>query len=109
MRWLNAVLGSYAVITIALGLEAFVRVKSVASLAGAGGSGLLVLVGVAVAAKNQAVGYGLCALVALGLIGRFAGPLTQKGQLFPAGLMVALSVLALGSLVAAHFLKPKAA
>jgi len=103
MPWLNPVLIVYGLLTLLFGVLGFVEAKSVASLAAGGACGIIVLLAVYFSREYPKPAYIVAALVALLLLGRFAGPMIAKQQIYPAGIMVVASLVALVSLVVAHF------
>ncbi|GMV89395.1 MAG: hypothetical protein AMXMBFR81_23260 [Chthonomonas sp.] len=109
MPWLNIVLWVYALFNIALGVEAYLKVNSMPSLMGGIGAGVLVIVGLLVSQKNSMVGYSICALVALGLLGRFVPAYLSKGTVYPALVVSIASALALVALIVGHFMARKPA
>jgi uncharacterized membrane protein (UPF0136 family) len=115
MGWLNVVLGIYALITAGLGIQAYVapapgkEASLVSVIAGVGMAALLV-VGILIAERvNRAGGYVMCGVVSLLLLGRFAPTFFKEGTIYPAGVMVILSVVSLIALAAGHFLGQKSA
>lgn len=109
MPWLNIVLWVYAVFNIALGVEAYLKVNSMPSLMGGVGAGVLVIVGLLVAQKNSMIGYLICTLVALGLLGRFVPAYISKGTVYPALVVSIASALALAALIVGRFMARKPA
>ena len=104
MNWLNLITTLYGFFSIFLGLQAWLHVQSSASLIAGGVSGLIVLIGTALSAKNPTVGYLLVALVCVGLIGRFLPAyLKDTSKTYPGLLVVSVSVLVLLSLIFGHF------
>lgn len=107
MPWLNGVLYGYALLNLAVGLHAFLGEKhSTISLVAGGAAAVLTVLGVWLSQRNALLGYGLAALVALLLIGRFLPTfLKDTAKLYPAGLMAGVSLLVLGCLIVGHLAK----
>ncbi|MCW5942283.1 MAG: TMEM14 family protein [Fimbriimonadaceae bacterium] len=108
MPWLNGVLYGYALVNLAVGLQAFLGEKhSTISLVAGGGAAVLTVLGVWLAQRNTLGGYGLCALVTILLIGRFLPVfLKDSSKLYPAALIAGLSLAVLACLVIGHFAAP---
>jgi hypothetical protein len=111
MPWLNPLLFVYAFLTASIGTAGYLGplitgsgkgsvISMVAGFLSAG----LILAGVQISKKNTLVGYGLCGLVCVGLIARFAGPFFTEGALYPAGIMVIISAVSLIGLAVGHSL-----
>ncbi len=103
MKWLGGVLLAYGIVMIALGVLAYFKDNSLMSLIGGGGIGVLVIFGAALAQNYQAVGYGIAAVGAVAALGRFIVPVLTKQQIYPAGVIAALSGLVLICLAIGHF------
>jgi uncharacterized membrane protein (UPF0136 family) len=106
MAWLKVVVGMFAILNIGGGIEGYISKGSVPSIISGCVAGVLLLVGLFLATNNTRLGFGICAVVAFGDLGFFTMKLTKGGGLWPAGVMVAASVVTLGALVAGHFMKP---
>lgn len=104
MTWLKVIIILYAFLNIGGGIEGFVAKHSIPSIAAGSSFGVLLLVGVFLAGSNSKLGYGICAVVALGNLGFFAQGLIKGKGFWPAGVMVIASVVTLGCLVAGHFM-----
>jgi uncharacterized membrane protein (UPF0136 family) len=104
MGWLNPVLVSYSLLNILFGVAGYVSKKSVISLVAGVVAGAIVLGAVALAKSHPKIGYGIAAVVALLLLGRFAGPAFSKQEVYPSGILAAASLIALLALVFGHFL-----
>jgi uncharacterized membrane protein (UPF0136 family) len=100
---LNGVLGLYALLNVGLGILGMVQKGSVPSLVAGTAAGLVILAGVFWARTRPALGYGLCALVCVGIIARFMGPVLGEQQVYPAGVMVVASAATLAVLAFSHF------
>lgn len=110
MAWLKAVLIGYGLANIAIGAHGFLGpAKSVVSLIAGAVAGILVLMGVWMAEKNQVAGYGLAALVCLLLIGRFLPTYLQTQDPYPHLVMTILSTVVLVALIVGHFMPKPAA
>ncbi len=95
MSWINPVLFAYAILNIVFGLAGFINKHSLPSLIAGVAAGVLVIGFVTLAKTNPKVGYIAAGVIALLLVGRFMGPMITKQQIYPAGILVAASVLAL--------------
>jgi uncharacterized membrane protein (UPF0136 family) len=100
MPWTIAVGFAYGIITLLLSLEAFIRLHSKGSLIGGGVTGILVIVGAALAKQHPRVGFGLILLVAVATLGKFGMGFAKTRQLWPDGVIIALSVMGLVAAVA---------
>ncbi len=104
MNWLNIITTLYGCFSIFLGVQAWLNVHSSASLIAGAVSGLIVLLGTALTSKNATIGYLLVTLVCIGLIGRFLPSyMKDTSKLYPALLVVIVSVFVLLSLIFGHF------
>lgn len=103
MKWLPSVVIGYGVIMIALGLYAFVKDKSIMSLVGGGGIGVIAIGGALLSAHHPTIGNGLAALATCAAMGRFAKPFFAEGKMYPAGLIFGLSAITLIALAVGHF------
>jgi uncharacterized membrane protein (UPF0136 family) len=104
MTWLKIVVALYAILNIGGGVEGFMRANSKASLISGCAAGALLLLGLFLAGSHQKLGFGICAVVALGDLGFFTMRFMKGKGLWPAGVMVAASVLVLGCLIGGHFM-----
>jgi len=112
MPWLRNLLLAYAALTAAIGTYGYVgpllnpspdhKASPISMIAGLA-IGALVAGGVFVANKNRMAGYTMCLVGALAVLGQF-GRKAVEGIVFPAGVMTLLSVIAVGALVAGHFI-----
>jgi prolipoprotein diacylglyceryltransferase len=100
---INAVLVLYALVFGGLGVEAFLSKNSLPSLLGGLAFAILMLVSLFVWTKNPRVGRIMSVVVALLGMGRFIGPFF-KGVMFPAGVLVLVSLLTIGMLVGGHLM-----
>ncbi len=107
MLWLNAVLVLYALLSIGGGIDGFVAKQSMISLMAGCGSGVVVLAAVAFARKNPSVGYAIAAVAILAVTGSFIPRYMKSHGTWPALVMIIAGVIALGSLIAAHFMGKK--
>ena len=83
----------------------FVKAKSKASLIAGGISGVLLLLAGWLIATKLYVGLGLGMVVSLALAGRFVPSFLESKKMMPAGMMAALSVIAIvltGAALALH-------
>jgi hypothetical protein len=103
---INAILVIYAVVMAGMGIEAFVVKGSKPSLAGVA-FGVLMLVSLFVWTKNPRAGRIMSVVVALVGMGR---PLMKLSEvtLYPGGVIIGVSVLALVALVGGHLTASKA-
>lgn len=107
MKWLNGVLLAFAATSIVLGIMGFQ--KHPASFYMAAGAGLVVILGVWLSAKKPAIGYGLCALIALANLGRFGPKLLQPEWKVAPDLVITIAAgVALIALIAGHLGKKPA-
>src|SRR5436305_582303 len=95
MKWLGGVLLLYGAIMIALGLLAYFKDNSVMSLVGGGAIGVLVIFGAALAQNYPTVGNGIAAVAVLAALGKFVPKVVTERQIYPAGVIAALSLIAL--------------
>jgi uncharacterized membrane protein (UPF0136 family) len=103
MGWLQGVMLSYGVFSIAMGLVGYLGPsKSVVSLIAGGIAGLLVIGFAALSKTNPRVGFIGAAVVGLLMALNFATK-TFSGVVYPAGIIFAVSLLFVIVLVAAHF------
>jgi uncharacterized membrane protein (UPF0136 family) len=100
MAWTALVLLGYGILNILLGLLGFVRAHSVASLIAGGISGLIVIAAALNVSKRPKVAYGVSAVVALALLGKFVPSLIKEFKIYPAGIDVIASVIALVAAIA---------
>jgi uncharacterized membrane protein (UPF0136 family) len=107
MNWLQMTLITYGVFNIGLGLFAYVNSGSKASLIAGGAAGLVVLLAVLLTRGNPKVGYLVGALVAVALLGRFLPKAIREQEIYPAGVIAAVSAVVLLCLVVGHFTQPK--
>jgi uncharacterized membrane protein (UPF0136 family) len=103
MKWFASVALAYGIIMIALGAYAFVKDKSIMSLVGGGGLGVLAIVGAFLGRHHPTIGYGLAALATIAAMGRFAKPFFAEQKMYPAGLIFGLSAITLICLAIGHF------
>ena len=82
----------FGLVCFGSGSLGFVKSQSVASLVAGGISGVLLFGGAILFHYNWHVGDGLCLLVSLALLGRFA-PALLRGKYSPAGYMVPLALV----------------
>lgn len=83
----------FGLLTIVGGVMGYVKAGSTASLVAGSVSGILLLVAAFLLPNNVAVGLALAGLVSIALAGRFVPAFIKTGQVMPAGLMSALSVI----------------
>src|SRR5262245_5449759 len=98
MTWLVLI---YGILMAALGVMAYVNIKSTPSLIASGLSGI-VLVGAAVAMMKGAysAGWWISLIVALLLLGRFVIASLSKGfKMMPAGLVIISSIIVIAALL----------
>jgi uncharacterized membrane protein (UPF0136 family) len=106
MTWLPWTILAYGVLNIVMGLIGYLNKGSMVSLIAGGAAGLLIIAAAALARTHPRWGYFFAFVLALMLLGRFAGPFVRTQQIFPAGVMAAASLLMAGILVYAHFATP---
>jgi uncharacterized membrane protein (UPF0136 family) len=104
MSWLKAVLVLYSLLNIIGGVAGYISKQSVPSLISGTVAGVILLGATAYSSTNPRVGYIIAAVVTIGDLGFFAPKLMKGGGLWPAGVMVAASVVVLICLVAGHFM-----
>lgn len=96
----------YAIAMIGMGIHGTVSAGEWMSLAGGGGMGVIVLIGLAMALKMKTPrwGYILALVVAVGSLGMYV-PKLMKGtaDAYPGGTIVGLSVLLILFLLGGHF------
>ena len=83
----------FGLLTIVGGVMGYVKAGSTASLIAGSVSGILLLVAAFLLPNNVAIGLALAGIVSLALAGRFVPAFMKTGQVMPAGLMSALSVI----------------
>lgn len=93
----------YALLSIGLGLEAFLVKHSIPSIAGGGIAGLLLLGCLALGKSNPRAGRIGASVVTLLLLGKFLADFAKKGAWYPAGIMTVASAFVLAVLVGGHF------
>ena len=103
MTWLNIVGGLYALLNIGGGIEGYVSKGSVPSIISGCVAGVLLFVGLFVAASNQRVGYIICGVIALGDLGFFAPRFFKTQAIWPPLIMAIASLAVLACLAVAHF------
>ena len=91
---------------IGMGAHGYVGSGSVASLAGGGGAGALVLFFAWLSAKMSTprVGYILATLICLGMVGMFIPKFSDSREIYPHLTIVVLSALTAISLVGGHLM-----
>jgi hypothetical protein len=102
---INAVLVIYALVMSAMGIEAYIVKGSAMSLAGVL-FGVLMLVSIFVWTKNTRAGRMMSVVVAFVGMGR---PLSKMSEfkMYPAGVIIAVSVVAILALVGGHLAAQK--
>jgi len=86
---------TYALVACAGGLIGFLKAKSKASLIAGSVSGLFLgLAGALILLDHARAGAGLALVLSIALLGRFAPAFAKTKKIMPAGIMVALSVIA---------------
>lgn len=106
MTWVKWAMLVYALAMISMGVHGYVGSQSVASLAGGGGLGALVLIGLWMSLKmaTPRAGYILASVVCLLAIGRFLPAyLGENGKLYPHLVIVVLSLSTIACLLGGHF------
>ena len=83
----------FGLLTIVGGVMGYVKADSTASLIAGSVSGILLLVAAFLLPNNLAIGLALAGIVSIALAGRFVPAFMKTGQVMPAGLMSALSVI----------------
>lgn len=102
--WLSGLIGVYALTAIGGGIAGYVSAKSNASLYAGVGSGLLLLVGLAVVMKKPSIGYAITALGCLALIGGMLPRFLKGGAIWPAGVIAFGGIIVLIAHIVAHFM-----
>lgn len=90
----------YAILALVGGIIGYAKARSRVSLIAGVVSGLLLLLGVILAAQGNVAGLWLARLVALALVIVFVGRLVKTRQFMPAGLMTIAGVAAVIGLFA---------
>lgn len=103
MRWPQLVLLIFGIITLAMGIQAYVATESVMSLVGGGALGVLLLVAFGLTFKYPRFGYILGLLASVALAGRFIPAYLKTQGVYPEMVMSVLSVLVIVLLLGAHF------
>jgi uncharacterized membrane protein (UPF0136 family) len=83
----------FGLLTIAGGVMGYVKAGSTASIIAGSISGILLLLAAWLLPDHLALGLAVAALVSIALAGRFVPIFMKTGQVMPAGLMSALSVI----------------
>ena len=83
----------FGLLTIVGGVIGYAKAGSVVSAVAGSVFGILLLVAAFMLPNNMAVGLGLALLISIALAGRFVPAFMKTGQVMPAGLMSALSVI----------------
>ena len=91
----------FGILTIAGGIIGYVSKGSVPSIIAGSVSGILLLVSAFLLPRNPAAGLIMAALISLLLAGQFLPKLIRTGQMMPAGIMSALSILGIIAVIAA--------
>ena len=102
MQSVNVVVLVYALLSIGMGLYGYFAKGSWQSAVAGGVAGLLLLGTLALAKSHPRWGRIGAAVIALLLLGRFAGPFFKTGDWVPAGVMMIASVIALAVLIGGH-------
>ncbi|HVT13220.1 MAG TPA: hypothetical protein VHE55_13225 [Fimbriimonadaceae bacterium] len=104
MGWLQGIMLVYGIFDIAMGLVGTLASENheIFSLLGGGIAGLLVIGFAALTKTNPRVGFIGATVVALAVAGKFASK-TFSGQIYPSGIIFAVSLLFAATLVGAHF------
>ena len=95
MPWTVLLAYIYGVLMIILGVEAFVRKGSVASIAAGSALGLLAIAGGYLAKHHPKVGWALVVLSALAALGKSVPALVNGKPFYPDGVIAILGVLGL--------------
>jgi Small integral membrane protein len=91
----------FGILTIAGGIIGYVSKGSVPSIIAGSVSGILLLVSAFLLPRHPAAGLIMAALISLLLAGQFLPKLIRTGQMMPAGIMSALSILGIIAVIAA--------
>ncbi len=84
----------FGIVSIVLGALGMVRAKSKASLIAGGISGLLLILGWYLMKQGQPAGKWIALVVSFLLLGRFLPTALKRKQLYPAGIMAILALVA---------------
>lgn len=109
MTWVKWVMLFYGIGLIAMGVRGFVASESVPSLVAGVASGLIVLAGLIMSLKmaTPRAGYILTLVICVAIAGRFASG-TFSGEIYPATIMFAASLVTFFCLLGGHLMAMKA-
>ncbi len=103
MLWLNAAIGLFALLNIVGGFVGYHEKHSVMSLVGGGVIGLMLIASLFMAKSNPKGGYLLAGAMTLLTLAFFSMRYMSGHKIWPAGVMIASSVVVLACLIAGHF------
>src|SRR5687768_5416420 len=99
MRWLNALLIIFSLLSIGLGIYGFSAKSSVPSLIGGGAAGFFMLGTVYLAQSQPRWGRIASLIIAVGILGNFAPKFFKTGDWLPAGIMMIASAIVVIALI----------
>jgi uncharacterized membrane protein (UPF0136 family) len=102
MRWLNALLIVFSLLSIGLGVYGFSAKDSVPSLIGGGAAGFFMLGTVYLAQSQPRWGRIASLVIALAILGQFAPKFFKYKDWLPAGTMMIASAIVVIALIAGH-------
>lgn len=103
MNKLDATVIGYALLNLIFGILGYFRGGSMPSLVGGVAVGVIVLFGITLAKSHPKVGYGVCAVTSALVFLRFIVPAVRDLQFYPAMILAAASIVAMGALAIGHF------
>lgn len=115
MNWLKWVIVVYALINIAMGIQAYffpfhqAETRHMMSLAGGAGSGVALLFSVYITTLNEKGGYIMASFVTAFLLWTFGWRILTKPSIYPGAISIAMALAVLGLLTYAHFAAQAAA
>lgn len=92
----------YALLSLGMGLEAYIAKKSLPSLLGGGGAGIILIGLLALGKTNPRAGRIGSAIVTLLLLGRFSPTFLTQWTWYPAGIMAIASAIVFAVLAGGH-------
>lgn len=108
MRWLNALLITFSLLSIGLGIYGFSEKGSAVSLIAGGAAGFFMLASVYLAQSQPRWGRIASVVIAVAMLGQFAPKFFKTGDWVPAGTMMIASALVVVALLGAHFMANRA-
>ena len=102
MRWLNALLILFSLLSIGLGIYGFSEKGSAVSLIAGGAAGFFMLGSVFWAQSQPRWGRIASLIIALAMLGQFTPKFFKTGDWLPAGVMMVSSAIVVVALLAGH-------